>query len=122
MSMTRMFDNALSIWSGLRRKPRESASLCELGTSWNLQSATNDFRAWRRPRVAAKGGRVTKPRSIDGEIAGLGRVLPDHRALAAIGLITPHAGFLPVQQCSRKGYKANVSDSTVLPKRLPRLC
>src|SRR5436309_10828808 len=33
-----------------------------------------------------------------GEIAGLGRMLPDHRPLSAVGLITPHAGLLPVQQ------------------------
>jgi hypothetical protein len=33
-----------------------------------------------------------------GEIAGLGRMLSDHRALAAVGLIAPHAGLLPVQQ------------------------
>ena len=33
-----------------------------------------------------------------GEILGFWRVLPDHRALAAIGLIAPHSGFAPVQQ------------------------
>jgi len=33
-----------------------------------------------------------------GEIAGLGRMLSDHRPLAAVGLITPQAGLLPVQQ------------------------
>src|ERR1700760_1045742 len=33
-----------------------------------------------------------------GEIAGLGRMLPDHRPLSAVGLITPPAGLLPVQQ------------------------
>jgi len=33
-----------------------------------------------------------------GEIAGLGRMLSDHRALSAVGLITPHAGLVPVQQ------------------------
>src|SRR6201993_2030318 len=33
-----------------------------------------------------------------GEIAGLGRMLPDHRALSAICLITPHPSLLAVQQ------------------------
>src|SRR5256714_15055142 len=33
-----------------------------------------------------------------GEIAGLGRMLPDHRPLSAVGLITPHSGLSPVQQ------------------------
>src|SRR6516162_9882383 len=37
MSMMRMFDNAFSIWSGLRSKPRETATLGELDTPWNLQ-------------------------------------------------------------------------------------
>jgi hypothetical protein len=32
------------------------------------------------------------------EIPGLGSVLPDHRALAAVGLITPHAGLVAMQQ------------------------
>jgi IS5 family transposase len=33
-----------------------------------------------------------------GEIAGLGSMLPDHRPLSAVGLITPYPGLLPVQQ------------------------
>src|SRR5215510_4779862 len=33
-----------------------------------------------------------------GEIPGLGCVLPDHRPLAAISLVTPYPGLLPVQQ------------------------
>src|ERR1700730_608570 len=33
-----------------------------------------------------------------GEIAGLGGMLPDHHPLAAIGLIIPHPGLLPMQQ------------------------
>src|ERR1700742_3618987 len=33
-----------------------------------------------------------------GEIPSPGRMLPDHRALAAVGLVTPHPGLLPVQQ------------------------
>src|SRR6201998_2431738 len=33
-----------------------------------------------------------------GEIAGSGRMLPDHRSLSAIGLVTPHTGLLPMQQ------------------------
>src|SRR5690242_20337911 len=33
-----------------------------------------------------------------GEIPGLGGMLSDHRLLSAVGLITPHAGLLPVQQ------------------------
>src|SRR5438477_10581611 len=33
-----------------------------------------------------------------GEIAGLGRVLPDHRPLSAVGLITPDAGLVAVQE------------------------
>src|SRR5262245_5544194 len=33
-----------------------------------------------------------------GEIPGFGRMLPDHRPLAAVGLITPYSGLLPVQQ------------------------
>src|SRR6516164_6655436 len=32
-----------------------------------------------------------------GEIPGLGRMLPDHRSLSAIGLVTPHPGLLPMQ-------------------------
>src|SRR5437763_9314364 len=31
-----------------------------------------------------------------GKIAGPGRMLPDHRPLSAVGLITPHAGLVPV--------------------------
>src|ERR1700749_5221249 len=31
-----------------------------------------------------------------GEIPGLGRMLPDHRPLAAIGLVTPHPGLVPM--------------------------
>jgi len=31
-----------------------------------------------------------------GEIPRLGRMFPDHRPLAAIGLIAPHPGLLPV--------------------------
>ena len=33
-----------------------------------------------------------------GEIPGPGRALPDHRPLAAVSLVTPHPGLLPVQQ------------------------
>ena len=33
-----------------------------------------------------------------GEILVPGRMLPDHRPLAAVGLITPHPGLLPIQQ------------------------
>ena len=33
-----------------------------------------------------------------GEIAGLGRMLSDHRPLAAVGLIAPHPGLLSVEQ------------------------
>src|SRR5246500_5379993 len=33
-----------------------------------------------------------------GEIPGSGRMLPDHRSLSAIGLVTPHTGLLPMQQ------------------------
>jgi hypothetical protein len=33
-----------------------------------------------------------------GEVPGLGRVLPDHRPLATVSLITPHAGLVAVQQ------------------------
>ena len=33
-----------------------------------------------------------------GEIPGLGRMPSDHRPLATVRLITPHAGLLPVQQ------------------------
>jgi hypothetical protein len=36
-----------------------------------------------------------------GEIPGFGRMLPDHRALAAVGLITPYSGLLPVQQLGK---------------------
>src|SRR6516162_8093295 len=32
------------------------------------------------------------------EILGLWSMLPDHRPLAAVGLITPHPGLLPMQQ------------------------
>ena len=32
-----------------------------------------------------------------GEVPRLGRMLPDHRPLAAVGLITPYAGLLPMQ-------------------------
>src|ERR1700752_4897560 len=38
-----------------------------------------------------------------GEIAGPGRMLPDHRPLAATGLITPHPGLLPMQQLGQHG-------------------
>ena len=37
------------------------------------------------------------------EIPGLGSVLPDHRALAAVGLITPYSGLLPVHQLGLSG-------------------
>ena len=33
-----------------------------------------------------------------GEIPRPGRVLPDHRPLAAVRLVAPHTGFVPVQQ------------------------
>ena len=33
-----------------------------------------------------------------GEVLAAGACSPDHRPLAAIGLIAPHAGLLPVQQ------------------------
>jgi hypothetical protein len=33
-----------------------------------------------------------------GEIAGFGRMLPDHRALTAVGLIIQYPGLLPMQQ------------------------
>src|SRR6202035_4521768 len=33
-----------------------------------------------------------------GKVSGLGGMLPDHRPLAAVCLITPHPGLLPVQQ------------------------
>src|SRR5262249_18264342 len=33
-----------------------------------------------------------------GETPGLGGMLPDYRPLAAVGLIPPHAGLLPMQQ------------------------
>src|SRR5499427_680480 len=33
-----------------------------------------------------------------GEIPGLGRMLPDHRPLATVGLVTPYPPLLPVQQ------------------------
>jgi len=33
-----------------------------------------------------------------GEVPGLGRMLADHRALAAVGLVAPHPGLVPVQQ------------------------
>ena len=33
-----------------------------------------------------------------GEIPGLGRMLPDHRPLAAVSLVTPHPGLAPVQE------------------------
>jgi hypothetical protein len=33
-----------------------------------------------------------------GEIPRPGCALPDHRPLAAVSLVTPHAGFVPVQQ------------------------
>src|SRR5689334_25061570 len=37
------------------------------------------------------------PIAAIGEIAGPGRMLTDHRALSAVGLITPYSGLLPVQ-------------------------
>src|SRR5690242_4114551 len=33
-----------------------------------------------------------------GEIAGLGRMLADHRPLSAVRLITPHPGLSPMQE------------------------
>jgi hypothetical protein len=33
-----------------------------------------------------------------GEVAGLGRVLPDHHALAAVSRITPYPGLVAVPQ------------------------
>src|SRR5438105_12574533 len=44
-----------------------------------------------------------------GEIAGLGRMRADHRALAAIGLITPCSGFLPVQQLGKTVLSATLA-------------
>jgi hypothetical protein len=43
-----------------------------------------------------------------GEIPRLGRMLADHRPLAAIGLITPHAGFASVQQIGQHGAVGNI--------------
>src|SRR5689334_24469955 len=45
-----------------------------------------------------------------GEITGLGRMIPDHRALAAIRLVTPHPGLLPVD---RKSTRLNSSHSSI---------
>jgi hypothetical protein len=40
-----------------------------------------------------------------GGIPGLGRMLPDHRPLSAVGLITSHAGPLPVQEINAQHLK-----------------
>src|SRR5215831_13849334 len=43
-----------------------------------------------------------------GKISRLGRVLPDHRTLAAIGLITPYSGLSPVQQLGQYRAVGNI--------------
>src|SRR3954453_14396115 len=48
------------------------------------------------------------PIAAIGEIAGLGRMLADHRALAEIGLITPYSGLLPVQQLGQYRTVGNI--------------
>ena len=45
-----------------------------------------------------------------GEIPGLGRVLPDHRPLAAIGLITPYPGLLPCSSSGNTVLSATLAD------------
>src|SRR6202035_1009988 len=55
MSMTRMFDNALSIWSGLRIKPRESARLCELGTPMELAISYKRFSSLAQAKGRSEG-------------------------------------------------------------------
>src|SRR6516164_8456610 len=44
-----------------------------------------------------------------GEIPGLGRMLLDHRPLAAIRLVAPHAGFVAVQQIGQHHAVGNIS-------------
>ena len=44
-----------------------------------------------------------------GEIPRPGRMLPDHRPLAAIRLVAPHAGFVPVQQIGQHCAVGNIS-------------
>src|SRR5215468_9686359 len=47
-----------------------------------------------------------------GKIPRLGRMLPDHRALSAVSLVTPHPGLVPVQTaragpCCRRHWPAS---------------
>src|SRR5690242_1815957 len=44
-----------------------------------------------------------------GEVAGLGGMLPDYRALSAVGLITPYPGLLPVQQLGQHVLSATLA-------------
>jgi hypothetical protein len=44
-----------------------------------------------------------------GEIPPPGRMLPDHRPLAAIRLVAPHAGFVAVQQAGQPRAVGNIS-------------
>src|SRR6202007_2856624 len=47
--------------------------------------------------------------AANGEIPGLGRMLPDHRPLSAIDLVTPHTGLLPMQQLGRTVLSATLA-------------
>jgi hypothetical protein len=43
------------------------------------------------------------------KVPGLGGVLPDHRPLAAVGLITPHAGLFAMQQIGHTALSATLA-------------
>jgi hypothetical protein len=69
------------------------------------------------PRIAVawtSGRRRTSParhhhQEPVGEIPGLGRALADHRPLAAVSLVTPHPGLLPMQQLGQHRAVGNIS-------------
>lgn len=55
MSITRMFDSALSIWSWSPQKDSRSETLFEVGTPWNLQSATKGYSSLAQAKGRSEG-------------------------------------------------------------------
>src|SRR5205823_599041 len=81
MSITRIFDNAFSIWPAPRRKPRDGESRCEPGASSNSRSATSGF----EPRANLEA-------SIGRRIAAMSSIRPCRDDERAIVLAIVNAG------------------------------